>query len=48
MGVSDKMQESLGIPVVNPAIAALKVLEGLVIAGLSHSKKAYPFPPKKV
>ena len=48
MEVSDKMQESLVIPVVNPALAALKVLEGLVIAGLSHSKKAYPFPPKKV
>ncbi len=45
MEVSDKMQESLCIPVVNPALAALKVLEGLVIAGLSHSKKAYPFPP---
>jgi allantoin racemase len=46
MGVSDKMQQSLGIPVVNPALASLKVLEGLVMAGLSHSKKAYPFPPK--
>jgi allantoin racemase len=47
MEVSDKMQESLGFPVVNPALTALTVLEGLVISGLSHSKKAYPFPPKK-
>lgn len=47
MEVSDKMQESLGVPVVNPALTALKVLEGLVIAGLSHSKKAYPFPLKQ-
>jgi allantoin racemase len=46
MGVSDKMQEPLGVPVVNPALASLKVLEGLVISGLSHSKKAYPYPPK--
>jgi allantoin racemase len=46
MGVSDKIQVLLGVPVVNPALASLKVLEGLVMAGLSHSKKAYPFPPK--
>jgi allantoin racemase len=48
MEVSDKMQESLGFPVVNPALTALTVLEGLVIAGLSHSKKAYPFPLKQI
>jgi len=48
MGVSDEMQADLGIPVVNPAIVSLKVLEGLITAGLSHSKKAYPIPPKLV
>ena len=48
MGVSEKMQESLGVPVVNPAVVSLQVLEGLVIAGLAHSKKAYPFPKKKI
>jgi allantoin racemase len=47
MSVSEKMQESLGIPVVNPAFVSLAVLEGLVSSGLSHSKKAYPVPPKK-
>ena len=47
MGVSDMMQDSLGIPVVNPAFLSLAVLEGLVSSGLSHSKKAYPRPPKK-
>jgi len=46
MGVSDEMQESLGIPVVNPAVVSLKVLEGLIAAHLTHSKKAYPVPPK--
>ena len=46
MGVSDRMQESLGVPVVNPALTSLTVLEGLVQAGLSQSKKAYPYPPK--
>jgi allantoin racemase len=48
MGVSDEMQEKLGIPVVNPAVVSLKVLEGLITAGLTHSKKAYPIPPKLV
>ena len=47
MGVSDRMQESLGIHVVNPALLSLTVLEGLVQGGLSQSKKAYPFPLKK-
>ena len=47
MGVSDEMQEALGIPVVNPALISLKVLEGLIQTHLTHSKKAYPFPPKE-
>ena len=47
MGISDKMQKVLGIPVVNPAFVSLKVLEGLVSANLTQSKKAYPFPKKK-
>lgn len=46
MGVSERMQESLGVPVVNPALVSLTVLEGLVNSGLSQSKKAYPIPPK--
>lgn len=46
MGVSDEMQGVLGIPVVNPAVVSLKVLEGLVAARITHSKKAYPVPPK--
>ena len=46
MGVSDDMQEILGIPVVNPAVVSLKVLEGLIASHLTHSKKAYPVPPK--
>lgn len=46
LGVSEMMQTTLGIPVVNPALVSLKVLESLLGAGLTHSKKAYPFPPK--
>jgi len=46
MNVSDEMQEKLGIPVVNPAIVSLKVLESLIESNLTHSKTAYPLPPK--
>jgi len=48
MDVSEMMQASLGVPVVNPAFVSLAVLEGLVRSGLSQSKKAYPSPPKKL
>jgi allantoin racemase len=40
------LAEVLGVPVVSPAHAALKLLEALVGAGLTHSKRAYPVPPK--
>ena len=46
MMVSDKMQERLGIPVINPAIVSLKFLEGLIHSRISHSKRAFPYPPK--
>jgi len=48
LGVSGEMQRTLGILVVNPALVSLKVLEGLVGADLTQSKKTYPFPPKKI
>jgi allantoin racemase len=40
------LADALGVPVVSPAHAALKLLEALVGAGLRHSKRAYPVPPK--
>lgn len=51
-GLSDaaeeyKLQERVGIPVVDPLLAALKIAESLVSLNLSHSKVAYPEPPKK-
>ncbi len=45
-GVDRELSAELGIPVVNPALTALKMLESLVSAGLSHSKKAFQTPPK--
>jgi Asp/Glu/hydantoin racemase len=44
--VADMMSERLGIPVVNPVLVSLKCLEALIFSQLTHSKKAYPFPPK--
>lgn len=45
-GMAKEMSEALGVPVISPPIAALKFLEGLIASGLSHSKKAFPTPPK--
>jgi allantoin racemase len=35
------------VPVIDPSLAALKLAEGLVDVGLSHSKRTYPPPPPK-
>lgn len=48
LGVSERLAAELGVPVLNPARTALKTAEGLVSAGLAHSKRAYPVPPKVV
>ena len=36
-----------GVPVIDPAICALKMAEALADMGLSHSKRTYPSPPEK-
>lgn len=41
-----ELSQTLGIPVINPALAALKQLEALVSLDLRHSKTAYRVPPK--
>ena len=41
-----ELEDRVGVPVVNPAKAALKVAEALVGCGIRHSKLAYPLPPK--
>jgi allantoin racemase len=35
------------VPVIDPAVLALKVAEALAETGLSHSKRTYPVPPEK-
>jgi allantoin racemase len=46
LGITDEMTKRLEIPVVNPVTAALKTAEMVVSMGLTHSKAAYPVPPK--
>ncbi len=40
------LQERVGIPVVNPVLAALRTAESTVALGLAHSRRAYPVPRK--
>lgn len=40
------LQERIGIPVVNPVLAALRSAESTVSLGLAHSRRAYPVPRK--
>jgi len=45
-GLASRLMEELKAPVVDPALAALKMAEMHVSLGLTHSKATYPFPPK--
>jgi allantoin racemase len=42
----DDLAARLGIPVVNPVYAAVKMMKTLCELGLRHSRRAYPTPPK--
>jgi allantoin racemase len=52
-GLAREVQEGLrkegivDVPVIDPAVLALKIAEALADIGLSHSKRTYPVPPKK-
>jgi len=46
LDVTGELQRRVGVPVVNPVVAALKTAEMTVLMGLAHSKLAYPQPPK--
>jgi allantoin racemase len=48
IGMAKGLQKALDIPVIDPAIASLKLAESLVDMGLSHSKLVSPYPPDKV
>lgn len=44
--VAEDMERTLGVPVINPSKAALKLTEAFASIGYSHSKVAYHTPPK--
>ena len=46
-GIAAKLQGKLQMPVIDPVSVSLGYVQLLVTTGLSHSKLAYPFPPKK-
>lgn len=46
LDVAERMTAELGVPVINPAKAALKLGEATVAQGLRHSRRAYLTPPK--
>ncbi|MFW9810143.1 MAG: aspartate/glutamate racemase family protein, partial [Candidatus Thorarchaeota archaeon] len=41
------IMEELKVPIIDPLVVAIKTAFMLVESGLSHSKVAYPHPPKK-
>jgi len=48
LGFAEYLQEELQVPVVNPVGVSVKIAELLSENKLSHSKIAYPFPPKTI
>ncbi|MCS6784475.1 MAG: aspartate/glutamate racemase family protein [Candidatus Caldarchaeum sp.] len=48
LGLSEYLQNELGVPVVNPVGVSVKTAELLIVNKISHSKVAYPPPPKKI
>jgi len=46
LDVTPELERELGVPVVNPAKAALHTAEMLVRMGLRHSKRSFPLPSK--
>jgi len=47
MNITEILKEKLNVPVVDPALVALKIAEDLVKLKLAHSKKSYIKPYKK-
>jgi len=47
LGMEKRITNELGVPVVVPGIAALKVCEDLIEMGLAQSKRFFALPPEK-
>lgn len=48
LNVARALQDRLKVPVVNPVLAGLKAAESAVAMSISHSRRAYPTPRKRV
>ena len=48
LDVARSLQDRIGIPVINPVLAALKAAESAISIGISSSRLAYPRPRKAV
>jgi len=46
-GMAEEVQKRVGIPVIDPTIAALEMAQAMVKMKLSQAKRVYPFPPEK-
>ncbi len=47
LGLAVPLSKRLGVPVIDPAIAAVTAAEAIVKQGLFTSRKAYPQPPER-
>lgn len=47
LGVEERVQKELKVPVVVPGVAALKICEDLIEMGLAQSKRYFATPPEK-
>ena len=45
LGVAERVSKELGVPVIVPALAALKLCESLIRIGLAQSKRCFGTPP---
>ncbi len=48
VGLAPRVQEKIGVPVIDPALAALRMAETLCQMGLPPNRVAYPKPPDKI
>ena len=46
LDVAKPLQARIGVPVVNPVLAALKTAESAIAMDVAHSRAAYPTPRK--
>lgn len=48
IGMAAELQESLNVPVIDPAVASVKMAEIMVDMRITQSKRGYPKPPDKL